>query len=282
MTRLERQHTAVEARRQARYERVIALAGEGHSLREVAGWRESAAARCAAISEPASISLVPKRPADRMGVTCSPRSASALGGRRTQQCCPVCRDPRTRVHRRRFHCPAVCARMAHGSAPSWSEAARRDAEGSPPRLRHYSPRQTRWILLRPVEALEPDEHAFRQALCQESAAIAHAQTLAADFGRIVREQAHTELEAWLAVATKSRITELVSFARGLRRDLDAVMAALRSPYSQGQTEGHVNRLKMLKRQTFGRASFDLLRRRVPTTPPDRGTAFGQEPVLRHR
>jgi transposase len=89
-----------------------------------------------------------------------------------------------------------------------------------------------------------------------------AQTLAADFGRIVGEHAHPELEAWIAMATKSRITELVSFARGLRRDQDALTAALRSAYSQGQTEGHVNRLKMLKRQTFGRASFDLLRRRV--------------------
>lgn len=63
-------------------------------------------------------------------------------------------------------------------------------------------------------------------------------------------------------ASRRRITELVSFAQGPRRDLDAVTAALRSPYSQGQTEGQVNRLKMLKRQTYGRAHLDLLRRRV--------------------
>jgi transposase len=87
--------------------------------------------------------------------------------------------------------------------------------------------------------------------------MATVQTLAQDFGRIVRDHAHTELEAWLAAATKRCLTEFVSVARGLRRDLDAVAAALRSPYSQGQTEGHVNRLKMLKRQTYGRASFDL-------------------------
>jgi transposase len=52
------------------------------------------------------------------------------------------------------------------------------------------------------------------------------------------------------------------WAHGLRRDDTAVVAALCSPYSQGQTEGHVNRLKMLKRQTYGRANFDLLRCRV--------------------
>jgi energy-coupling factor transporter ATP-binding protein EcfA2 len=82
------------------------------------------------------------------------------------------------------------------------------------------------------------------------------------FGRIVRGRADTELESWLTAAARSRITELVSFARGLQRDLDAVVAALRSLYSQGQTEGHVNRLKLLKRQSYGRAGFNLFRRRV--------------------
>jgi len=138
-----------------------------------------------------------------------------------------------------------------------------DAAGTPPpRQRRFSPRQTRWILLRPVDELDADEQTYRQALCRESATIATAQALAEDFGRIVRARAHSELDAWMTAAARSRIAELVSFARGLQRDLDAVTAALRSPYSQGQTEGQVNRLKMLKRQTYGRASFDLLRRRV--------------------
>jgi transposase len=117
-------------------------------------------------------------------------------------------------------------------------------------------------LLRPVDQLDADEQAYRQALCQESATIATAQTLAEDFGRIVRARAHTQLDAWLEAAARSQIAELVSFARGIRRDHAAVVAALRSPYSQGQTEGHVNRLKLLKRQTYGRANFDLLRRRA--------------------
>jgi len=105
--------------------------------------------------------------------------------------------------------------------------------------------------------LDADEQAYRQALCQHSAAIATAQALVEDFGRIVRGRAHAELDAWLAAAAGSRIAELVSFARGIRRDKDAVAAALRSPYSQDQVEGHVNRVKMLKRQTYGRANFEL-------------------------
>jgi transposase len=92
--------------------------------------------------------------------------------------------------------------------------------------------------------------------------MATAQALAEDSGRIVRERADSALDSWLRTAARSRISELVSFARGIQRDEAAVVAALCSPHSQGQTEGHVNRLKMLKRQTYGRANFDLLRRRV--------------------
>jgi transposase len=116
--------------------------------------------------------------------------------------------------------------------------------------------------LRPATELDADEQAYRQALCQEHAPLATAQALAEDFVRIMRARGSTALDRWLADAVRSRIGELVSFARGLRRDHEAVVAALHSAYSQGQTEGQINRLKMLKRQTYGRANFDLLRRRV--------------------
>jgi transposase len=55
---------------------------------------------------------------------------------------------------------------------------------------------------------------------------------------------------------------LHSFVAGLQRDLDAVTAGLMLSWSSGPVEGHVNRVKMIKRQMYGRANFDLLRRRV--------------------
>jgi transposase len=55
---------------------------------------------------------------------------------------------------------------------------------------------------------------------------------------------------------------LRSFVAGLRTDLDAVTAGLTLPWSSGAVEGTVNRIKMLKRQMYGRAGFDLLRKRV--------------------
>ena len=63
-------------------------------------------------------------------------------------------------------------------------------------------------------------------------------------------------------AVKSGLTAFQRFASGLRDDYEAVKAGLTLPWSPGPVEGHINRLKMLKRQMFGRANIDLLRRRV--------------------
>ncbi|PWC56070.1 transposase [Azospirillum sp. TSO22-1] len=63
----------------------------------------------------------------------------------------------------------------------------------------------------------------------------------------------------------SSATALRSFAQGLAADLDALQAALQEPWSNGPVEGQINRLKLIKRQMFGRAKFDLLRQRVLCT-----------------
>jgi transposase len=77
-----------------------------------------------------------------------------------------------------------------------------------------------------------------------------------------KEQAHRQLEAWTERARASGIAELKAFAVKLLQDTDAVVAAMTLPYSQGQTEGRVNKLKLVKRSMYGRGKFDLLRQRV--------------------
>lgn len=124
-----------------------------------------------------------------------------------------------------------------------------------------SPRQARWILLRDSGMLTPEEHAYRDALLETDAGIREAQQLAADFGTMVRTRDQLALIGWLERAEASGQPELRSFAAGLRRDQPAVEAALSSAWSNGQTEGQVNRLKTLKRQMYGRANLDLLRTR---------------------
>ena len=92
--------------------------------------------------------------------------------------------------------------------------------------------------------------------------LASIQRLALSFGHIVRRHDHEALGAWLVSAERSGIPEFRGFASGLRRDLQAVTAALKWSWSNGQTEGHVNRLKTLKRAMYGRAKLDLLRLRL--------------------
>jgi transposase len=81
------------------------------------------------------------------------------------------------------------------------------------------------------------------------------------FVAMLAERRVEDLESWLRQAAHSQLPELKRFARGLRRDETAVQAAFSSDLSNGQTEGQVLRLKLIKRSMFGRANFDLLRLR---------------------
>lgn len=126
----------------------------------------------------------------------------------------------------------------------------------------YSARKTRWLLWRPAAALGEAEARYLAALTALRPQVAQAQDLVLDFHALVSGRHPERLDPWLERCEGSGIGELVGFAQGLRRDYAAVHAALRYPWSQGPVEGHVNRLKTLKRQMYGRAGFDLLRRRV--------------------
>ena len=96
--------------------------------------------------------------------------------------------------------------------------------------------------------------------------VAEAYNLGQRFIKMVRERQPDSLLPWLGDAAKSGIDTLIGFANGIKQDLAAVMNALSLPWSNGQTEGQVNRLKLIKRQMYGRANFDLLRKRVITYP----------------
>jgi transposase len=80
------------------------------------------------------------------------------------------------------------------------------------------------------------------------------------FADITTQRRGRDLEKWITIASTQ--PQLRSFTTGLRRDQDAVTAGLSLPWSSGVVEGHVNRIKMLKRQMYGRANPDLLRRRI--------------------
>lgn len=129
-----------------------------------------------------------------------------------------------------------------------------------------SARNTAWWLQQQAEKLEAEQQEYVRQLCETTPAIAEMQKLTQRFGNLVREQNIVAFGSWLEEAGKSAFKELKGFVAGLKRDQAAVEAALQYAWSNGQSEGQVNRLKNLKRQMYGRAKFDLLKARVLATP----------------
>jgi len=134
--------------------------------------------------------------------------------------------------------------------------------------------QLAWLLVQPTTSLGVTDAAIAARVEQDEQASAVVQ-LARRFTALVRAcgvagrqngrapaDPVAELDAWLAKACACRAPAIATFAAGLEADGAAVRAALTQPWSSGQAEGQINRLKLLKRQSYGRASFDLLRRRV--------------------
>ncbi|MFD5775474.1 transposase [Streptomyces sp. PDY-4] len=82
------------------------------------------------------------------------------------------------------------------------------------------------------------------------------------FAELMNNRQGKHLDQWITSVTADDLPALHTFVTGLGQDLDAVVAGLSLRYSSGAVEGHNNKIKMLKRQMFGRANFDLLRKRV--------------------
>jgi transposase len=112
-----------------------------------------------------------------------------------------------------------------------------------------------------AERLDEDETAYLQQLRAKHDHIETVCRLSQDFADLLRARQGDQLDAWIERVAASEI-QLQRFATGLLADEAAVRAGLTMVWSNGQTEGHVNRLKLIKRTMYGRANFDLLRQRV--------------------
>jgi transposase len=116
---------------------------------------------------------------------------------------------------------------------------------------------------RGIQVPKRAEHSeFVQALCAIEPEIAEASSMAREFLGLIHRRDVDNFGRWLGRARDSKARELRRFAASIAADLSAVRAAFESPWSSGQVEGQINRLKFLKRQLYGRAKLDLLRARV--------------------
>ena len=147
-------------------------------------------------------------------------------------------------------------------APHLERVQRGRRRRASPRLRLPSAREAAWLLLLRGDELTDEEKSVAELLCRLSPEVGRAQELALNFVEVVKERRADELRGWLIEAQRSEVPEFVSFANGLTTDLRAVRAALEYEWSNGQVEGQVHRLKLIKRTMYGRAKPDLLRARV--------------------
>jgi transposase len=142
------------------------------------------------------------------------------------------------------------------------ESRERANATAPPIPKPPSAKALSFEFLQRAEGREAEAQARLEALRVMDTELTEALDLAATFAAMARKQVVVPLAGWLAKALTSCCPEIRRFAEGIRQDERAVAAALTEKWSNGPVEGQVNRLKLIKRQMYGRAGFQLLRARV--------------------
>ncbi len=132
---------------------------------------------------------------------------------------------------------------------------------APPKRPPTASQVAHWITFKEDQRLEWQQKHLTH-LCEADQEIQKANELIQEFTSMLRERKGEGFDAWLEKIEQQGIPELCGFAQSLKKDYQAVKAGLTLSWSQGPVEGHVHRLKLLKRQAYGRASFPMLRKRV--------------------
>jgi Transposase len=133
-----------------------------------------------------------------------------------------------------------------------------------------SARSVALMIVRPTQNRTAEQAAYLEQLIQSEATVAVVFTLAQDFGRLLRKrEGVSRLEQWKAAVQASGIAELIAFVDGLADDAEAVANGCSMTWSNGMVEGFVNKVKWIKRSSYGQAGFPLLQRRVLLHPAAR-------------
>ncbi len=127
---------------------------------------------------------------------------------------------------------------------------------------YFLPSRIRMLLVKKLEDIPKKEQKILKWLCKHCPQIEVAYRLSRQFREMIEARNANSLKEWINRVVESAIPELASFARGILSDFEATKNALCLPWSNGQVEGHINKLKTVKRQMYGRASFALLRKRL--------------------
>jgi len=150
-------------------------------------------------------------------------------------------------------------------------------EGLPPRIKkksrrkrtaRISPRRLSLLLLHDKAQRKPQEKKIIEHLCQQSPLVSRSIDLARQCSTILQERDSGKLLEWIGRAKQSEVPrELQNYARGLEQEWSSIKPAMDLPWSNARAEGHVNRLKLIKRSMYGRGNIDLLRLRATARAP---------------
>src|SRR5258707_390096 len=263
LTAAQRRQQVSRANRYARYQQILALARAGLSQRAIA--RQLHLSR-GCVHRYVVAQSFPER---------------ALPGKRGSQLDPYlpylrqrweqgCHNGRLLAHEievQGFRGSASLVRQLIGGWRANLPAPEPGARGpkrrtAPPAPRRISARQASWWFVTPPEQLTDTQRMLLERVCQTNATLEELYQLGQQFALMGKQRRARRLHPWLRRVSQSASTELQGFASGIKRDYAAVKMALSVPWSQGQVEGQITRLKLLKRQMYGRARFELLRSRV--------------------
>jgi transposase len=165
----------------------------------------------------------------------------------------------------RSHLERLLSEWRRAERPATSrprESTREDRAIDPATGWQISPVVAAALCMKPTRMLTHSQAAKVAVLKEASPSFVVMRRLAMRFRGLLRSSDPGKLGSWLDDARHSGIQLLQQFARILSRDIDAVRNAIAEPWSSGQAEGQINRLKTLKRAMFGRAGIELLRARM--------------------
>ena len=131
----------------------------------------------------------------------------------------------------------------------------------PVAMRTWSPKKLSIIIQKDKNDLNIEDRKFMELLCDKHPIIKETEQFIQRFKKLFQTKEEGTLTKWLEDVANSK-SAIKRFAKGIQSDFQAVNNAVVTPYSNGQVEGQVNRLKNIKRRMYGRAGFELLRRMV--------------------
>ncbi|GHO63853.1 hypothetical protein KSC_027450 [Ktedonobacter sp. SOSP1-52] len=133
--------------------------------------------------------------------------------------------------------------------------------GETPQVLYYTSTAAVCLFMRHPDNLDEGEQMDLSALRQAHPDMKTAYSLAQDFLQMLRKREGARLDTWLTQVQESHLPELQSFAHGVEQDQAAVQAGLTLPINNGQVEGHVTRIKLMKRMMYGKAGLHVIRNR---------------------